>query len=96
MTDTAIVAKLSRSYTVAGNEADSISFRVPKLADLLDVERAAIVAGIQGSHGMTALMIAQLSDATMSEIGEFSMADYATCDRAISPFMKTAEGGGGG
>lgn len=95
MTGTTITVKLSRPYTLAGKEAETISFREPKLADLLDVERVAIATGTKGNHGMTVLMIAQLSGATQPEIAAFSLSDYVACDRAISPFMKTVGEAGG-
>lgn len=88
-----IEVKLSKPYTLAGKPADAISFREPKLGDLIVVEN---VAKDGGPHGMTALMMAQLSGATQPEISEFSLSDYAACDRALRPFMTVAEQGGGG
>ena len=40
-------------------------------------------------------MMAQLSGATQPEIAEFSLADYAACDKALRPFTTVAEQGGG-
>lgn len=91
MTDP-IEVKLSRSYKLAGKETDTISFREPKVADLITVEN---VAGNGGQHAMTTLMMAQLSGATQPEISEFGLADYSACDRALRPFMTVAERGGG-
>ncbi|HEV2504391.1 MAG TPA: phage tail assembly protein [Mesorhizobium sp.] len=87
-----IEVKLSKPYTLAGKSGDTISFREPKLGDLIVVEN---VVKDGGSHGMTAVMMAQLSGATQPEIAEFSLADYAACDRALRPFMMVAEQGGG-
>ena len=91
MTDN-IEVKLSRSYKLAGKETDTISFREPKVADLIVIEN---VAKEGGQHAMTALMMAQLSGATQPEIAEFSLPDYAECDKALRPFMTVAEQGGG-
>ncbi|CAM5577462.1 hypothetical protein MAUB1S_09716 [Mycolicibacterium aubagnense] len=87
-----IEVKLSKPYSLAGRSIDKISFREPKLGDLIVVEN---VVKDGGSHGMTAVMMAQLSGATQPEIAEFSLADYAACDRALRPFMMVAEQGGG-
>jgi hypothetical protein len=87
-----IEVKLSKPYRLAGTETDRIGFREPKLADLITVES---VARDGGPHAMTAIMMAQLSGATQPEIGEFSLADYAACDKALRPFMTVAEQGGG-
>lgn len=88
-----IVVKLSKSYTIAGKAADTIEFREPKVADLIVVES---VGKDAGQHGITALMMAQLSGATQPEIAEFALADYAACDREMRPFLTVAEKGGGG
>ena len=87
-----IEVKLSRSYKLEGKDTDTISFRAPKVADLIVVES---VGRDGGQHAMTALMMAQLSGATQPEIAEFALADYAACDRAMRPFMVIAERGGG-
>jgi hypothetical protein len=87
-----IEVKLSKSYKLAGKDTDTISFREPKLADLITVEA---VADAGRPHAMTAVMMAQLSGATQPEISEFSFADYAACDKALRPFMVIAEQGGG-
>jgi len=87
-----IEVKLGRFYTLAGKSSDTITFREPKVADLLVVENVAKDAGPQA---MTVLMMAQLSGATQPEIGEFALPDYAACDRALRPFMRVAEKGGG-
>lgn len=87
-----IEVKLSRPYKLAGKETDTISFREPKVADLITIEN---IVGEGGQHSMTTLMMAILSGAQQSEIGEFSLPDYAACDRALRPFMKVAESGGG-
>lgn len=87
-----VEVKLSKTYTLAGKASDTISFREPKVADLIVVENT---AGSGGHHAMTALMMAQLSGATQPEIAELSLADYAECDRAMGPFMKVAGKGGG-
>jgi hypothetical protein len=91
MTDN-IEVKLSRAYKLGGKETDKISFREPKLADLITVES---VADGDKPHAMTAIMMAQLSGATQPEISEFSLADYAACDKAMRPFMVIADQGGG-
>lgn len=87
-----IEVKLSRAYKLVGKETDTISFREPKLADLIVLEN---VDKDAGPHGSTALMMAQLSGATQPEIAEMSFPDYAKCDRALRPFMTVAERGGG-
>lgn len=87
-----IEVKLARSYKLAGKETGTISFREPKLGDLVMIEN---VDRDAGPHGSTALMMAQLSGATQPEIAELSFADYAECDRALRPFMIVAEKGGG-
>jgi hypothetical protein len=87
-----IEVKLSKSYKLAGKDTDTISFREPKLADLIVIEN---VVKDGGQHGMTAVMMAQLSGATQPEIAEFSLADYTACDKAMRPFMPAAEQGGG-
>jgi hypothetical protein len=92
MTESAVV-KLSKSYTIGGVETDKITFREPKLADLLVIES---IDKDAGPHTSTALMIAQLSGATQPEIAQFSFTDYAACDRALRPFLTVAEQGGGG
>lgn len=87
-----IDVKLSRPYKLAGKDTAAISFREPKVADLLVIENAVRDGG---QHTMTTLMMAQLSGATQPEIAEFSLHDYAACDRAMRPFMQFAEKGGG-
>lgn len=87
-----IEVKLSKPYKLAGKETDTISFREPKVADLIVIEN---IARDGGQHAMTALMMAQLSGATQPEISEFALADYAACDRALRPFLTVAEQGGG-
>jgi hypothetical protein len=87
-----VEVKLSKSYKLAGKETDMISFREPKLADLIVVEN---VVKDGGPHGVTAVMMAQLSGATQPEIAEFSLADYTACDKALRPFMIDADQGGG-
>ena len=84
--------KLSRSYTLAGKESDTITFREPKVADLIKVEN---VGDNGGQHTITVLMMAELSGAAQAEISEMSLADYAACDRALRPFLTVAEQGGG-
>lgn len=86
-----IDVELSRPYKLAGKDTAVISFREPKVADLLVIENAVRDGG---QHTMTTLMMAQLSGATQPEIAEFSLSDYAACDRAMRPFMRFAEGGG--
>lgn len=87
-----IEVKLSKPYKLAGKDTDTISFREPKLADLIVIEN---VVKDGGPHGMTAVMMAQLSGATQPEIAEFSLADYAACDKALRPFTTVAAQGGG-
>ncbi|WP_029074418.1 phage tail assembly protein [Kaistia adipata] len=87
----AIEVKFSRTYKLAGKDADSLSFREPKLADLIAIEN---VGRDAGQHGAAALLMAQLSGATQPEIAELSLPDYAKCDKALRPFTVIAEGGG--
>lgn len=84
-----IEVKLSKTYTLAGKETDTISFREPTVGDLIVVESIA-----SGQHAMTALMMAQLSGATQPEIAAFALPDYAACDRAMRPFLQVAQKGG--
>lgn len=86
-----IEVKLSKSYTLAGKQADTISFREPTVGDLIVVEN---IVKDGGQHAMTALMMAQLSGATQPEIAAFALPDYAACDRAMRPFMQVAQRGG--
>lgn len=86
-----IVVKLSRTYKLAGKDADTISFREPKLADLIAIEN---VGRDAGQHGTAALLMAQLSGSTQPEIADLSLPDYAKCDKALRPFTVIAEGGG--
>lgn len=87
-----IEVKLSRAYKLVGKDSETITFREPKLADLIVIEN---VDKDAGAHGSTAIMMAQLSGATQPEIAELSLPDYAKCDRALRPFMTVAETGGG-
>lgn len=89
---TTIEVKLSRAYKLAGKDSDTITFREPKLGDLIIIES---VVKDGGPHGMTAVMMAQLSGATQPEIADFSLPDYVKCDRALRPFTTVAEKGGG-
>jgi hypothetical protein len=89
--DNIIEVSLSRSYKLAGNDAKAITFREPKLADLIVIEN---VGKDAGQHGTAALLMAQLSGATQPEIAELSLPDYAKCDKALRPFTVIAEGGG--
>ena len=88
-----IEIRLSRSYTLGGKETDRITFREPKLADLLVIES---VTADGGPHAATAVMMAQLSGATQPEISELSLPDYAACDRALRPFLVFPGEGGDG
>mgnify|MGYP001078786209 CR=1 FL=1 len=85
------VKNLSRSYKLAGKDVSAITFREPKLADLIAIEN---IARDAGQHGTAALLMAQLSGATQPEIAELSLPDYARCDKALRPFTVIAEGGG--
>jgi hypothetical protein len=87
-----IEVKLSKAYKLGGKETNTISFREPKVADLITIEN---IARDGGQHAVTTLMMAVLSGAQQSEIGEFSLPDYAACDRALRPFTKVADEGGG-
>lgn len=87
-----IEVKLSRSYTLAGKPSDKITFREPKVGDLIVIEN---IVKDGGQHAMTALMMAQLSGSTQPEISEFALADYAACDRALQPFLSMAKEDGG-
>lgn len=89
---TPITVTLSRPYKLAGKDTDTISFREPKLADLIVIEN---VGKDAGQHGAAALLMAQLSGSTQPEIAEMCLADYAKCDVALRPFTRIAEGGGG-
>jgi hypothetical protein len=84
--------KLSRSYKLGGKDTNTISFREPKVGDLIAIEN---VTKDSGQHQMTVLMMAQLSGATQPELSELSLPDYAACDRALRPFLKVADEGGG-
>jgi hypothetical protein len=84
--------KLSRAYKLGGKDTDAIAFREPKVGDLIAIEN---VAKDSGQHHMTVLMMAQLSGATQPELSELSLPDYAACDRALRPFLKVADEGGG-
>lgn len=86
-----VTVQLSKTYKLAGKDADSITFREPKVADLITIET---VAPNGGQHAVSTLLMAQLSGATQSELAEFSLPDYAACDRAMRPFTQVAERGG--
>lgn len=78
--------KLSKTYTLGGKDVDEITFREPVLGDLIRVETAAKGAG---DNGYTAVMIAQLSGATVPEVHALSLPDYRKCAEAMRPFLNT-------
>ncbi|MGU3398699.1 phage tail assembly protein [Brucellaceae bacterium D45D] len=90
MSDTQTI-KLSKAYKLGGTNAEEITIREPKLADLIVVEN---IAKNGGNNATMALMIAQLSGATQPEIAEFTLADYHRCARVVSPFLDQASPAG--
>ncbi|ASV85491.1 mu-like prophage FluMu gp41 family protein [Ochrobactrum quorumnocens] len=83
--------QLSKPYTLAGKETDKLSFREPVLGDLVRVETAAKGTG---DNGYTAVMIAQLSGATVPEVHALSLTDYRKCAEAMRPFLNTESSDG--
>ncbi|KAB2788124.1 phage tail assembly protein [Brucella anthropi] len=90
MSDTQTI-KLSKAYKLGGTNAEEITIREPKLADLIVVEN---IAKGGGNNAVMALMIAQLSGATQPEVTELSLADYQKCAKVVSPFLNQASPAG--
>lgn len=86
-----VTVSLSAPVHIAGKHADKITFREPKVADLIAVENL----GSSGQHALTVTMMAMLSGATEAEIRELSVKDYAACDRALRPFLLVDSQDGG-